>query len=231
MKFSDKIYQIENIRGANSYLVEAAEGLMLVDAGILGNSDKIIRFIEARGKKPEDLKYIVLTHSDIDHTGSADGLKAKTGAKIAIHQADADVLAGRKAPKKIKGFLGVIYKVFAKFMQLMPVEPDILLKDGDVIGGLTVIHTPGHTLGSISLFDRKNGILFSGDALLCDKSGNIIPPRPAFSLDIRQANQSAEKLRALNFKILLPGHGKPWIGGNAGNGKQNKPSRLKEISQ
>ncbi len=220
MKITDKIYQIENIKGANSYLVDANLGLVLIDAGMPGSSSKIINFIRKNGLRPEDLKYIVLTHSDIDHVGGVADLKMKTGAAIAIHQNDAGVLAGKKSPKKARGWLGFIFKVMAKFIKFTPVEPDILLKDGDTIDDFLVIYTPGHTPGSISLFDRKNGILFSGDALLCDRDGNIIPPRPALALDISQANQSAGTLRALDFKILLPGHGRPWIGEkklNAGN--------------
>ena len=212
MKLADKLYKVENIRGANSYLIDTTAGLVLVDAGMPGSSEKIISYMQKEGLKPEDLKYIVLTHSDVDHVGGVADLKAKTGAKIAIHQADADVLAGEKPDERIKGVRGLIFKILFKFIKLTPVVPDTFLKDGDTIGDLLVIHTPGHTLGSISLFDSQRGILFSGDALLGDKQGNIKPPRPALALDIDQANLSAEKLKALNFNILLPGHGQPWRG-------------------
>ena len=213
MKITDKIYKVDNIKGANSYLVETNDCLIIIDSGISKDCSSIINYITSIGKNPKGLKYILLTHSDIDHVSGAACLRAKTGAKIAIHGNDADVLTGKKkSPKKIKGFQGFMFKIIGVlFMKASPTKPDIILKDGDVISGLLVIHNPGHTPGSVSFFDHKDSVLFSGDALLCDKEGNIMLPRPNFSLNINQANQSAEKLKELSFKILLPGHGKTWM--------------------
>lgn len=222
MKITEKIHKVDKIIGANSYLVESGKELILIDTGMPGNGDKIIHYIEEIGKKPEDLKYIILTHPDIDHSGSVADLRAKTGAKIAIHRDDADVLAGRMSSRKFKGFLGLVFRFFSKFMKFRPVEPDILLEDSGLIGGFEIVHTPGHTPGSISLFDRKKGILFSGDALICDKSGKIRLPVRALATDFEQAVGSSRKIQALNFKILLPGHGKPWIKHGGASALQRK---------
>jgi hydroxyacylglutathione hydrolase len=86
--------------------------------------------------------------------------------------------------------------------------PDLLLKDGDVVGGLTVIHVPGHTAGSIVLV-REDGVVFSGDALLSDKHGQVRSPDPRLALDRVQAQASAERIKQLPIKLLCTGHGAP----------------------
>ncbi|OHB64619.1 MAG: hypothetical protein A2Y76_03130 [Planctomycetes bacterium RBG_13_60_9] len=211
MRIAEKIHRIENVKGAHCYLVDTAEGLLLIDAGLPGNGDRIIQYVEGIGRRPDALKYIVLTHSDLDHSGSAADVRLRTGAKIAIHRDDVDVLAGRKPPRKLRGFLGLIFRLFSTFMKVSPVEPDIVLNDGDRIACLLVIHTPGHTPGSICLVDQENKIVFSGDAMLCDEEGKIIMHRPSFTLDERQAVQSAERIKVLGFRMLLPGHHAMWI--------------------
>ncbi|OHB64621.1 MAG: hypothetical protein A2Y76_03155 [Planctomycetes bacterium RBG_13_60_9] len=211
MRIAEKIHQIEKSKGGNCYLVETAEGLALVDTGLPGNSDAILRRIEEIGRRREELKYIALTHADLDHFGSAADVRAATGAKIAIHHDDVGELTGRTPRRKLRGFVGLFFSVAARFFKIEPVEPDIILKDGDRIGGLLVIHTPGHTPGSISLFHEESGALFSGDALLCKLNGKFRLPREGIALDPDQARRSAEQIKAHGFKILLPGHGRPRI--------------------
>ncbi len=94
--------------------------------------------------------------------------------------------------------------IIDRLFRLRPVTPDLLLRDGDRIGGLEVVHVPGHTAGSIAL-RHADGVLFSGDALLGDRHGGIGPPDPGLSLDPVQARASADKIRGLGFTLLLPG--------------------------
>ena len=65
-----------------------------------------------------------------------------------------------------------------------------------------------HTQGSIALV-REDGVVFSGDALLSDKHGAVLPPDPRLAHDRAQAAASAERIRALQFRVLLTGHGAP----------------------
>jgi len=99
-------------------------------------------------------------------------LKARTGAHVAIHELDAPVLSGERRPQKRPLVPTVLYVLL-----MQHVTPDRLLRDGDTIGGLQVVHVPGHTAGSIALV-RGGDVLFSGDALLTDKHGNVIPLDP-----------------------------------------------------
>jgi glyoxylase-like metal-dependent hydrolase (beta-lactamase superfamily II) len=204
MQLTAGVYKVDGLRAANVYLVAVDDGLLLVDTGMPGNAKRIVAFIESTGHHAADLRYIVLTHCDIDHIGSAARLKELTGARVAIHQLDGPVLAGQQRAQKG----GALMAVFGRLFRIRHVVPDLLLKDGDVVGGLTVIHVPGHTAGSIVLV-REDGVVFSGDALLSDNDGQVRPPRPRLALDRVQAQTSAERIEALPTKLLCTGHGAP----------------------
>ena len=128
--------------------------------------------------------------------------------KLQYTAGDAPCLSGEKELKKVKGFLGSIFWLLAKFMKFQPVKPDIILKDGDEVNHFKVIHTPGHTPGSICLY-QAGDILFAGDAVRTDKKGNLKLPSERMSLNMDEAMASARKMAGLEFNILLPGHGAP----------------------
>jgi glyoxylase-like metal-dependent hydrolase (beta-lactamase superfamily II) len=204
MRLAEGVYKVDGVRAANVYLVAIDDGLLLVDTGMPGNAKRIVAFTESIGRQAADLRYIVLTHCDIDHTGSVARLKELTGAKVAIHELDGPILAGEQRPQKG----GPAMVAFSRLLRPRPVAPDLLLKDGDTIGGLRVVHVPGHTAGSLVLC-REDGVVFSGDALLGDKHGQVRWPNPRLALDRVQAQASAERIKALPIKLLCPGHGAP----------------------
>ena len=173
-----------------------------------GNGNKIITYITGLGKKASDLNYIILTHADIDHIGSAAAIKKITGAKLVIHTDDASILSGRRGFKTIKGPIGMLLKVMSVFIRFHPVEPDIILKKDTEIAGFKVIHTPGHTNGSICLY-QPGKIIFVGDALRSDSHGNLKLPSIFLATNVVQATASLMAIAELEFDCLLPGHGAP----------------------
>lgn len=222
MEIRPGTYLLDSVRGANSYLSVEENGILIIDTGMPRNAERILSQIEALNKAAKDIKLIILTHSDIDHSGSAAELKRMTGAKIAIHGGDAPSLSGEKELKKVKGFVGVIFRLMSRFMRFQTVEPDIILKDGDEIDGLRVIHTPGHTEGSICLY-KTGDILFVGDAVRADNVGNLKLAPSAMTLNVQQALESLRKISGLEFKVLLPGHGRPVL--------QDASAKLKNLLQ
>jgi glyoxylase-like metal-dependent hydrolase (beta-lactamase superfamily II) len=207
VRLSQGLYRVDGVRGANAYIAETDDGLLVVDTGMPGNAEKIVAFIGGIGHRSSDATTIVLTHSDPDHVGSVARLKELTGAKVAIHADDADVLAGRSRGGKHTGALGLLLSVILRFMGVDPVRPDVVLAEGDLVSGFRVMHTPGHTPGSITLY--RGGVVLSGDALLSDAHGHARPPRKMLSADFPQALESAEKIEVLGYRILLTGHGEP----------------------
>lgn len=94
MEIVDGIHIFDGIRGANSYLYSTANVSLIIDTGMPGNTKRIIEQILKLKQPVENIKMIVLTHSDIDHSGSAAELKRLTGAKVAIHEKDAPRFPG-----------------------------------------------------------------------------------------------------------------------------------------
>lgn len=208
MEISSGIHGIEHVRGANSYLVLGGEGTVIIDTGMPGNEGRIVEYVKRVGVEPKAIQYILLTHSDPDHSGSVAKLKGLTNAKVAIHEADAPRLSGEKKLKEVKGATGVLFGVMGPFMRFTPVKADLLLKDSDVVSGLRVVHTPGHTDGSICLY-KENEAIFVGDALRTDSGGNPRLPSGSMTVSTEQARESVKKISTFQYKILLPGHGPP----------------------
>jgi hydroxyacylglutathione hydrolase len=207
MKIVPTIHRVDNVPGANCYLVEIENGILVVDTGMPGQADHILASIRSIGRRPEDVKWIVLTHADLDHSGSAAPLRERTGAKIAAHFAEVQVLSGERPGKQPKGMLRLAFGIIGFLLPARaPFRADHLLTDGETIAGWKVVFAPGHTAGSICLY--KEGIaLFVGDAMRCDRKGNPQPPSSAMSGNMNLAWHSMAALARLNFETLLPGHG------------------------
>jgi hydroxyacylglutathione hydrolase len=179
---------------ANCYVVgnaDTREG-MVIDPG--GNPEVILKAISDSGF---DIQTIVLTHGHSDHIAALYDIQDRTGATVAIHIEDADFLEGRGS---FSSMFGISYKT--------PEPPDRLLREGDVIemGGtrFTVVHTPGHTPGSICLLTENR--VFTGDTLFYRGIGTTLMPGSSR----RQLIESIQtRLMVLpdDFQIF-PGHGR-----------------------
>jgi len=207
------IHWIEGIN-CNVYAIDGPE-VAFIDTGMKGNAKKMLGYLtETMGRKPSDVKYIFLTHCHLDHIGSAAELRAATGAKLLAHVDDAEYISRKRIPPVPKGGMGLLFRLLGPLIRVKPFEIDGTLRDGDVVSGLKVVHVPGHTPGSIALYDARRKVLFAGDTLryACGKVGG---PPERFTLDAVQAHKSIERLKALDFDVLLGGHGEPLVGGAA----------------
>ena len=129
------------------------------------------------------------------------------GLKIAIHETDAGYVAGTLPLPRYPGLRGFAVGFFS-WIRPSVFQPDTLLKEGDWIEGLTCIHLPGHTPGSIGLLDEESKTLFAGDLLRWD--GKSLAEGPAgFTMDLLRSQESIRKIVSLAFDTLLIGHGEP----------------------
>jgi glyoxylase-like metal-dependent hydrolase (beta-lactamase superfamily II) len=207
MEIVPGIHQVDGVNG-NCYIM-VRDGLTLIDTGFPGNGKKIIAYIQETLKsKPSDVRMIILTHYHIDHIGNVNVLKGVSDAKVAIHEADSPFVSGREPMPVPKGGKGLLFRMAGIFMKSGPFQPDILLKDSITIEGLTCIHIPGHTPGSIGLLDTTSNVLFVGDTLRYDGI-KIEGPPAQFTPDMDRALQSIKKIATLTFDVMLAGHGVP----------------------
>jgi hydroxyacylglutathione hydrolase len=211
MEIVPGIHRVDGVWGANAYLVIDEHEMLVIDTGMPGNAKRIAAYAQRLDKRPSDVRFIILTHADLDHSGSAAELNRLTGAKLAIHEDDAQILRGKEGFKTIKGPLGYILKLAMRLVRFRPAEPDILLTSGSEIKGFRVVHVPGHTNGSICIY-KPGKVIFVGDALRSDSKGNPQPPSRLSSLDGVKARASLVMISALDFDTLLPGHGAPVVG-------------------
>jgi glyoxylase-like metal-dependent hydrolase (beta-lactamase superfamily II) len=203
------VHQVDGVN-ANVYVLKNGEELIVVDAGMPRNAGKILSYVRKLGEQPSSISTILLTHCHIDHAGSAYELRKATNAKVAIHAEDADFLAGKRAmpvPKwgVVGSFFGAAFWFFVRFHTF---QPDITLKEGDIVAGLKVIHTPGHTPGSISLIEPKRKLIFVGDTLFYSGAKISVNPK-LLTVDVDQLKLSVKKLSELEFETMLSGHGEP----------------------
>lgn len=214
LEIMPNVYQLAD-KGANVILI-VEEELTLVDTALPGSSAHITDFIRSLGRSVEEISLIIITHNHFDHAGGLAELTKLTGAKVAVHQADIAVVDDPPTyPGVIRGLLRVPFlSTLRQRFLLSPDVVDIQLEGGEVLkplGGLNVVHTPGHTPGSISLFSPQHKLLIIGDAVGKRRRGLRLPPRMA-SADLTQAMDSVEMVAQLDFDVLCFGHGRPLTG-------------------
>ena len=193
----------------NCYLIEADEGYILIDTGGSNNRQELVRELEKSGCKPGNLKLILLTHGDFDHTGNAAYLRQVFGSKIAMGTEDTgmvargDMFVNRNQPNVLIRWIVPVFTGFGNAEQFVP---DILLAEGDDLSehGFDgcVISIPGHSMGSIGIL-TPTGELFCGD-LLENTHG---PALNFLTDDLPAANESLRKLRNMRVGTVYPGHG------------------------
>jgi glyoxylase-like metal-dependent hydrolase (beta-lactamase superfamily II) len=203
------VYQITS-RGCNIILI-VEEKLTLIDTGFRGNSPKIVSFIHSLGRSVKEISLIIITHNHLDHVGGLPELRKLTTVKVAAHKADISE-SELPYPRVVQKLLHIPpFSIFRPLVYAKPSEVDIQLEGDEILsplGGLKVIHTPGHTPGSISLFSPQNKLLIVGDALNNLFKNIQLPPR-LISTDLPQAIDSIKRITQLDFDILCFGHGRP----------------------
>ena len=222
-----------NLGSVNCYLLQKDTDYILIDTGSSNKRTEIEEALLCAGCKPGNLRLIILTHGDFDHTGNAAYLRNKFDTKIAMHHDDSgmlergDMFFNRKKPNILIRIMLPILPIIFGFGKSERCKPDLYLEDGYDLSkygfDAKVVEIPGHSKGSIGIL-TANGDFFCGDLL-----ENI--DKPTFSSiidDLTAANTSVEKLKSLKINTLYPGHGKPFAMELFAN--NNKQMKQKGIS-
>jgi len=208
---------IIELKSVNCYLLKVKDGYILIDCGLSKNRAEVEKRIKQAGCNYGDLKLILLTHGDFDHTGNCAYIRTKFDSEIAMHHEDSGMV--EFGDFSWNRNLGFIMRILGKMMTRLfglslkkkdRFKPDFYLREGKILTdygfNATVYHIPGHSKGSIG-FLTAEGDLFCGDLLMNkDKpvKFNMIVDNEAFK-------NSVDKLRTLDINTVYPGHGKPFL--------------------
>ncbi len=208
---------------SNAWLVPAGEGVVLVDAGVPGMAGRLFGALAQHGVRPEAIRLIVISHVHYDHVGSLRAVQARSGAPVMVHAVEKDLLAhGKVVVPGGTNLYGVAATTLLKGMvralpvRLAPCRAEHVVSGGESLAdfGLEarVLHTPGHTAGSITV------LCSNGDAVVGDLAVNHYPfgrgpIYPPFADDGQAVYASWRRLLEAGATRIYPGHGAPFPAG------------------
>ena len=197
-----------------AYLIDTNGELSLVDTLFEDDARGVLDAIRKLGRKPSDLKRIVLTHAHRSHLGGVAALKHETGAAVLAHEWEADIVSGDRPAQSVglkptAPFRTYPFQVgiFLNRPKHRPCPIDESVGDGDTVGPLEVLYVPGHSPGHLGFHWAERRLLLSGDAI-------ATWPRfeagwPAFTINPERQAESIRRMASLDAGIVGVGHGDP----------------------
>ncbi len=216
----ENVYTV-SLGAVNAFILNDSDGVVLIDTGLPGSgATKILDGVRELGKKPSDVRHILVTHLHADHIGGLAALKRETGAPAYMHPLDAALVRkGISQRKPIIPAPGLMPRLLVTVFSFVPLpkpeaaEIEHEVHDGDELpmaGGIQVIHVPGHSAGQVAfLWKQHGGVLFAGDSS-ANRGGKL--SLGVIFEDIEIARQSARKLSGLQFDAVCFGHGEGIVG-------------------
>ena len=195
--------------GCNTYLIEDAGRVFLVDPGPKFQLDRVARELRAAGRSPYDVTDVLLTHYDQDHSRSAAELRRRTGATVYLGAEDAQILRSHKVPGSWQR------RFMMRLLGLAELPEGTVELRGEVAisPGLTALPSPGHTPGHYAFLWRD--VAFIGDAANCGPDGELVPFDRALMTDPVQADATREMLSSLPVRLFCAAHSNPVERGTA----------------
>jgi glyoxylase-like metal-dependent hydrolase (beta-lactamase superfamily II) len=226
MEIAPGVYSMEQQKGGHvhAFLLDDSTELTVIDTLFDTDARRIIDRIRSIGRSVEDLKHIVLTHAHRSHLGGLATLKRMSGATVYSHEWEADIVAGERIAQPVTPVpmrpIRTYWRVY--YLQLgaalgrgkhPPCPVDATLEDGDSVGPVRVLHTPGHTPGHLAFWWPGRRVLFAGDAMATYPIFEA--GWSAFNLNPTQHQISLRLMAELDADVLAVGHGDPITAGAA----------------
>lgn len=207
-------------RAGRAFLVEHGGVLSLVDTGGPGSWGSIRKALDRAGRRPEEIRQVLITHCHGDHTGTGARLQRDFGIPVVVGAADAGVVEGRDPyPMAPAAWGRATYGWLSRFRRF---EPDRAVEERtEVDGGLEMIPAPGHTAGHAVMWAPDLRALFMGDSVW--QIGPLRPSWRSFTQDFERNLETLRVLADLPSEMLLLGHGGPVRSGGR--------DRLRELIQ
>jgi glyoxylase-like metal-dependent hydrolase (beta-lactamase superfamily II) len=203
----------------HAFLLDDGQGLTLVDTLFDTDGARVLRQIEAMGRKPADLRNIVVTHGHRSHVGGVAALREATGAAVHAHEWEADIVSGDREAQRISMIPGRPYRTWypiqiglALGKGRQPGCPvDNFVAGGDRVGPLHVLDASGHSPGHLAFLWPEQNLLIAGDTVCTWPS--IAAGWPALNLNLRKHHAALRRLAETEAEILGVGHGSPLPSG------------------
>jgi glyoxylase-like metal-dependent hydrolase (beta-lactamase superfamily II) len=195
-----------------SVLLLLEDQVTVIDAGWRGNGRRVLNTLDQLGRASEEIGYIVSTHYHLDHVGGIAHLQHRSGGRVAAHECEIPYLQDINLPNPVQNpIIGCLVAPLLALLRPDHFPVNVPLRDGsrlDILGGMNIVHSPGHTPGSISLHFPEPGLLMVGDALEY-RHGKLQLPSRYVSSNMRDARESVRKLAQLDFEVLCFSHFPP----------------------
>jgi glyoxylase-like metal-dependent hydrolase (beta-lactamase superfamily II) len=202
MQIAPGVYSLDQSTGGHvhAFLLDDGTELTLIDTLFDTDAGRIIDRIGSLGRSAKDLKHIVLTHAHRSHLGGLATLKGWSDATVYSHAWEADIYYLQLGAALGRG-------------KHPPCPVDATLEDGDTVGPVRVLHTPGHTPGHLAFWWPERKVLFAGDAIATYPVFDA--GWYAFTLNPTQHRDSLHRMAELDMEVLAVGHGDPITAGAA----------------
>lgn len=199
----------------HGYLIDSGDGLILIDTLYDHDARRVVQNIKNRGWSPRDIKHLVLTHAHFSHMAGLARLKHLSDAPVYAHATEADIVAGHREAQRVSLFPRRPFRMYhiqagcaLGFGTHFPCGVDFTVGEGDMIGPIRVLHTPGHTPGSLCFHWPEKKFLVTGDLVV--SYPRVEAGWKGLTLNFQQSRESMARITRLpDVEILGVGHGEP----------------------